>query len=158
MTKQSTQFQDTELYEEIVNRCDELCIARYLKNEVKNILKYIHTKKLLNLKTNMEEFLDYLIILNNENCRSIENLPISKEIKGDLHNSLSYFYDCDNITKKDMSLMRTKIEKNPYEVITLLQSIKWYLILTIDEFCNASPTRIDIMRYNLSKKKEVAKV
>lgn len=158
MTKQSAQFQDTELYEEIVNRCDELCIARYLKNEVKNILKYIHTKKLLNLKTNMEEFLDYLIILNNENCRSIENFPISKEIKGDLHNSLSYFYDCDNIAKKDMSLMRTKIEKNPYEVITLLQSIKWYLILTIDEFCNASPTRIDIMRYNLSKKKEVTKV
>ena len=46
-----------------------------------------------------------------------------------------------------------KIETNTYETITLMQSIKWCLILTIDEFCNASPTRVDIMRYNLWKKK-----
>jgi hypothetical protein len=38
-----------------------------------------------------------------------------------------------------------------------MQSIKWCLILTIDEFCNASPTRIDIMRYNLWKKKSETK-
>lgn len=155
MTKQSVKIQDTELYEEIINRCDELCIARYLKNEVKNILKYIHPKKLLNLKKNMAEFLDYLILLNKENCRSIESFSTWKEVKGDLHNSLWYFYDRDNVSKQDMSSIRIKIERNPYETITLLQSIKWYLILTIDEFCNASPTRIDIMRYNLSKKKEL---
>lgn len=157
MPKKSAKNSNTELYEEIANRCDELCIARYLKNEVKNILKYIHPKKLLNLKKNMNEFLDYLILLNNENCRSIEEFSTWKEIKSDLHNSISYFYDTDN-SNQDLSLIKIKIERNPYETITLLQSIKWYLILTIDEFCNASPTRIDIMRYNLSKKKEVNKV
>ena len=156
MPKKSENIQDTELYKEIVNRCDELCIARYLKNEVKNILKYIHTKKLLNLKKHLDEFLDYLVLLNRENCNSIEKFSSWKEIKWDLHNSLSYFYDCDDISNQDISLIKVKIERNPYETITLLQSIKWYLILTIDEFCNASPTRIDIMRYNLSKKKEMA--
>lgn len=156
MPQKSVKIQDTELYEEIVNRCDELCIARYLKNEVKNILKYIHPKKLLNLKKHLDEFLDYLILLNKENCNSIEKFSSWKEIKWDLHNSLSYFYDCDDISNQDISLIKVKIERNPYETITLLQSIKWYLILTIDEFCNASPTRIDIMRYNLSKKKEMS--
>ncbi len=73
MPQKSVKIQDTELYEEIVNRCDELCIARYLKNEVKNILKYIHPKKLLNLKKHLDEFLDYLVLLNRENCNSIEN-------------------------------------------------------------------------------------
>ena len=72
MPKKSENIQDTELYKEIVNRCDELCIARYLKNEVKNILKYIHPKKLLNLKKHLDEFLDYLVLLNRENCNSIE--------------------------------------------------------------------------------------
>jgi len=73
MPKKSVKESNTELYEEIVNRCDELCIARYLKNEVKNILKYIHPKKLLNLKKHLDEFLDYLVLLNKENCNSIEN-------------------------------------------------------------------------------------
>jgi hypothetical protein len=39
-----------------------------------------------------------------------------------------------------------------------MQSIKGCLILTIDEFCNASPTRIDIMRYELWKKKSKSKI
>jgi hypothetical protein len=72
MPKKSVKESNTELYEEIVKRCDELCIARYLKNEVKNILKYIHPKKLLNLKKHLDEFLDYLVLLNRENCNSIE--------------------------------------------------------------------------------------
>jgi len=156
MPQKPVKIQDIELYEEIVNRCNALCIARYLKNEVKNILKYIHPKKLLNLKKHLNEFLDYLVLLNRENCNSIEKFSSWKEIEWNLHNSLSYFYDCDNISNQDISLIKVKIERNPYETITLLQSIKWYLILTIDEFCNASPTRIDIMRYNLSKKKEMA--
>ena len=66
-----------------------------------------------------------------------------------LNNSVSYFYDYENIDKDRLSIIQKKIETNSYETITLMQSMKGYLILTIDEFCNASPTRIDIMRYNL---------
>ncbi|MBQ5945345.1 hypothetical protein IJL65_02910 [bacterium] len=62
---------------------------------------------------------------------------------------MSYFYDYQQISNKELPLIQAKIETNTYETITLMQSIKGCLILTIDEFCNASPTRIDIMRYDL---------
>ena len=95
--------------------------------------------------------------MNDENCQKIESFKEWKESKKTLNNSLSYFYDYENISKSKLSLIQSKIETNSYETITLMQSIKWCLILTIDEFCNASPTRIDIMRYNLWKKKSETK-
>ena len=146
-----------KLYNEIAKYCDWLCIARYLKNEAKSALKYFHVHKLSNIKKNLKEFSEYLIFLNTENCKKIENFEEWKERKRNLNNSISYFYDYENISDSNLSIIQNKIETNSYETITLMQSIKWCLILTIDEFCNASPTRIDIMRYNLWKKKSEAK-
>lgn len=156
MTKKNStvEKEKNELYEEIAKHCDSLHIARYLKNEAKSALKYFHNHKLSNIKKNLKEFSDYLIFLNNENCQKIEWFTTGKETKRALNNSISYFYDYENISENDILSIQNKIETNTYETITLMQSIKWCLILTIDEFCNASPTRIDIMRYNLSKKKE----
>lgn len=159
MTKnnQSIQSEKNQLYEEIAKHCDWLCIARYLKNEAKSALKYFHSHKLSNIKKNLNEFSDYLLFLNKENCQQIEKFTEWKESKRTLNNSISYFYNYENISKADLSSIQRKIETNSYETITLMQSIKWCLILTIDEFCNASPTRIDIMRYNLWKKKAKSK-
>lgn len=159
MTKkdQATKNEKDILYEEITNHCDWLCIARYLKNEAKSALKYFHVHKLSNIKKNLKEFSDYLVFLNHENCQKIENFTEWKERKRNLNNSISYFYNCENVSDSDLSSIQQKIETNTYETITLMQSIKWCLILTIDEFCNASPTRVDIMRYNLWKKKEKLK-
>jgi len=155
--KQTLKSEKDKLYEEIAQHCDKLCIARYLKNEAKSALKYFHIHKLSNIKKNLKEFSEYLIFLNTENCQKIESFEEWKESKKALNNSLSYFYDYKNISKSKLSLIQSKIETNSYETITLMQSIKWCLILTIDEFCNASPTRIDIMRYNLWKKKSETK-
>lgn len=160
MTKKPEQnitMEKDKLYEEIAKHCDSLHIARYLKNEVKSALKYFHDHKLSNIKKNINEFDDYLIFLNNQNCQKIEWFTAWKESKKVLSNSITYFYDYEDITDKELSLIQTKIETNTYETITLMQSIKWCLILTIDEFCNASPTRIDIMRYDLWKKKSKVK-
>lgn len=160
MTKKPEQnitMEKDKLYEEIAKHCDSLHIARYLKNEVKSALRYFHDHKLSNIKKNINEFDDYLIFLNNQNCQKIEWFTAWKESKKVLSNSITYFYDYEDITDKELSLIQTKIETNTYETITLMQSIKWCLILTIDEFCNASPTRIDIMRYDLWKKKSKVK-
>ena len=154
---QLKQDEKDKLYEEITKYCDWLCIARYLKNEAKNALKYFHAHKLSNIKKNLKEFSDYLMFLNSENCQKIENFTEWKERKRNLNNSLSYFYNYENISDSDLSSIQNKIETNSYETITLMQSIKWCLILTIDEFCNATPTRVDIMRYNLWKKKSQTK-
>ncbi len=156
-TKKNIDSEKEKLYTQIAKHCDWLCIARYLKNEAKNALKYFHAYKLSNIKKNLNEFSEYLLYLNDQNCQRIESFTSWKESKRALNNSVSYFYDKSNITTKESSLIQTKIETNTYETITLMQSIKWCLILTIDEFCNASPTRIDIMRYELWKKKSKSK-
>ena len=148
-----TQNEKDKLYKEIAEHCDWLCIARYLKNEAKNALKYFHEHKLSNIKKNLTEFSDYLLLLNDENCQKIQKFAEWREWRKTLNNSISYFYNNENITEEERLSIQKKIETNSYETITLMQSLKWYLILTIDEFCNASPTRIDIMRYNLWKKK-----
>ena len=155
MTKKnkSSKTERDQLYEEIAQHCDWLHIARYLKNEAKTALKYFHVHKLSNIKKNLTEFSEYLLFLNNENCKKIESFTEWKESKRSLNNSITYFYDYDNVSDSEIPSIQNKIETNSYETITLMQSIKWYLILTIDEFCNASPTRIDIIRYNLWKKK-----
>ena len=155
MTKKNQTQKDekNQLYEEIAQHCDWLPIARYLKNEAKNALKYFHSHKLSNIQKNLTEFSEYLLFLNKENCKKIENFKAWKESKRTLNNSIKYFYDYDKISESEIPSIQNKIETNSYETITLMQSIKWCLILTIDEFCNASPTRIDIMRYNLWKKK-----
>jgi hypothetical protein len=154
---QTSENKKDKIYEEIVKHCDWLCIARYLKNEAKNALKYFHAHKLSNIKKNLKEFSEYLLFLNEENCQKIENFTEWKESKRTLNNSLSYFYDYDKTSKSNLSNIQRKIETNSYETITLMQSIKGCLILTIDEFCNASPTRIDIMHYNLWIKKSKIK-
>ena len=154
---QTSENKKDKIYEEIVRHCDWLCIARYLKNEAKNALKYFHAHKLSNIKKNLKEFSEYLLFLNEENCQKIENFTEWKESKRTLNNSLSYFYDYDKTSKSNLSNIQRKIETNSYETITLMQSIKGCLILTIDEFCNASPTRIDIMHYNLWIKKSKIK-
>jgi hypothetical protein len=154
---QTSENKKDKIYEEIIKHCDWLCIARYLKNEAKNALKYFHAHKLSNIKKNLKEFSEYLLFLNEENCQKIESFTEWKESKRTLNNSLSYFYDYDKISKSNLPCIQRKIETNSYETITLMQSIKWCLILTIDEFCNASPTRIDIMHYNLWIKKSKIK-
>lgn len=155
--KQDIDTQKDKLYKEITDHCDWLRIARYLKNEAKNALKYFHAHKLSNIKKNLNEFSEYLLYLNDQNCQKINWFSAWKESKRALNNSVSYFYDYEKISNKELPIIQAKIETNTYETITLMQSIKGCLILTIDEFCNASPTRIDIMRYDLWKKKAKVK-
>lgn len=155
--KKSYEIEKKELYEEISEQCDGLHIARYLKNEAKTALKYFHVHKLSNIKRNLREFLDYLMFLNMENSQKIESFTAWREPKRELNNSLSYYYNYIDVSSENLSNVQKKIETNSYETITLMQSLKWCLILTIDEFCNASPTRIDIMRYDLDKKKSKSK-
>lgn len=149
--------QKEDLYIEISSHFDKLPIARYLKNEAKDTLKYFHKHKLTNLKNNLADFSEYLLFLNQENCQKIESFISWKETQRTLNNSISYFYENKNSTEENLNLIQSKIETNSYETIALMQSLKWCLILTIDEFCNASPTRVDIIRYELGKKKAKCK-
>jgi hypothetical protein len=64
------------------------------------------------------------MFLNTENCQKIDNFTEGKEKKRNLNNSISYFYNYENISDSDLSKIQNKIETNTYETITLMQSIK----------------------------------
>jgi hypothetical protein len=152
-TKESQPLTKQELYQEITTACDQLEIARYLKNEVKNSLQYFHTYKLENIKKNLTAFTNYLLFLNEENCRQIQALQAIAENKKEVNNTLGYFYHHAEITDKEAKEITEKIESNTYQTITLIQGIKGLLLLTIDEFCNASPTRMAINTFIREKEK-----
>ena len=47
-----------------------------------------------------------------------------------------------------------KIWENDFNLSYIMQGIKWFLVLTADEFCNASPTRMSINRMLWQKQLE----
>jgi hypothetical protein len=142
-----------EYYQHIITACEQLEIARYLKNEVKNSLQYFHAYKLGNIVTNLTAFMEYLLFLNDENCRQIQALEINIHNRKRINNTLNYFYYHPKLTDKEAEEVTEKIESNSYLAITLMQGIKGLLLLTIDEFCNASPTRMAINTFIWEKEK-----
>ena len=139
------------IYEKILKTCNRLSIAKYLKNEIKESLKYFHTYKLQNIQKNLSFLKKYLLYLNKENCKNIEELEISS-LKQHVNNQLKYFYNKSHFSKEDQIIIKKKIESNRYKMITMIRGIKGLLLLTIDEICNASPTRMDINTLLLQEK------
>lgn len=135
-----------ELLNNINKRVTSLSIAWYIKEEVNTSLKYLHRYKLRNIEKNIDSFCEYLEYLNSQNTEKINNLVEKKENK--LHNQnkdLSYFFmPQKKLSKSKERIYQKKLNDNGYELITLIQGVKGILILSIDEFCNASKTRMDI--------------
>jgi uncharacterized protein YacL (UPF0231 family) len=148
--------QKSELYQYLITACEHLAIARYLKNEVKNSLQYLHTYKLKNIKKNLTAFLEYLLFLNEKNCQQINALEYLPQQQKTMNNNLSYFYHHQDITPTEKEEITQKIESNSYQTISLMQGIKGLLLLTIDEFCNASPTRMAINEFIWQKQEKKA--
>lgn len=143
-----------ELLEKISKQINSLNIAWYIKEEVIASLRYLHWYKLKNIEKNMDSFCEYLIFLNNQNTEKIDNLCTGKwDKKESSPKELNYFFAPEKkLNKEKEKLYNKKLSENGYELLTLIQWIKWVLILSIDEFCNASKTRMDI--HNMLMKRE----
>ncbi|MDR0607504.1 MAG: hypothetical protein LBG52_04015 [Candidatus Peribacteria bacterium] len=137
----------TQLYNEIISACDQLVIARYILNEVKTSLSYFHVYKLGNIQKNLNSFLEYLLFLNDENTKHMQSLPLNEGNRRTLNHNVSYFYHHAEVTDAELADIIQKIEGNACQTITLMQGTKGLLLLTIDEFCNASPTRMSINEF-----------
>ena len=143
-----------ELLKNISKQIDSLNIAWYIKEEVVASLKYLHWYKLKNIDKNMDSFCEYLIFLNDQNTEKIDNLCIGNWNKKDSSpKELSYFFAQEKkLNKEKEKLYIKKLSENGYELLTLILWIKWVLVLSIDEFSNASKTRMDI--HNMLMKRE----
>ena len=148
-----------ELLNNINKHINSLNIAWYIKEEVTASLKYLHRYKLKNIEKNIDSFCEYLKFLNYQNTEKINNLCSNKWTnKENKNKDLSYFFVPEKKHNKEKEKQYLKkLSSNGYELLTLIQWVKWILILSIDEFCNASKTRMDIHKMLMNRETEFKK-
>lgn len=143
------------LEQDIILELKDLDIAWYILDEVKNFLKYVNHYKLANIYENMEDFKDYLIRVDNQNSMQIAQLETKEIAEENIKSDLNYYISkswiwmidqekIDSISPRDMNLSNA------------MQWIKGYIILTVDEFCNASQTRMSINKMLFQKECSMA--
>lgn len=141
--------------EKIIEEIHSLDIAWYLKEEVSSLCKYLHYYKLKNIYTNIDALKEYLHFLDHHSTKQIHALEYN-ETDNDIEGEHDLFY---YVSQKGLDLIgeqriRQKIWEDQYNLSYIMQAVKWFLLLTADEFCNASPTRMSINRILRQKKIE----
>lgn len=149
-----------ELLHTLKKKVSQLAIAWYLKEEVISSLKYLHRYKLSNIEKNWDIFCEYLLFLDLQNTDKIKKLgtKAKKTQKEKTEIDLEYFLSLEKITKQQKATYLKKIQENGYELLTLIQGMKGVLVLSIDEFCNASKTRMDIHQLLMKREPEYKKL
>jgi hypothetical protein len=137
----------TIISKNIVDEIQLLDIAGYLKQEVQEFLKYLHYYKIKNILQNIQALKEYLICLDHQNTDQIHELEYKKneEVQAGDHD-IMYYISTKGLKKIGHEKLHQKIWENDFNLNYIMQGIKGFLLLTADEFCNASPTRMSINR------------
>ncbi len=141
--------------DKIISEINQLDVAWYLKEEIDSLFKNLHYYKLKNIYDNIDALKEYLHFLDHHSTQQIHVLEydVDKEHQDSGHDIWYY------ISQKWLDLvgehkMHQKIWENDYNLSYIMQGVKWFLLLTADEFCNASPTRMSINRILWQKQME----
>lgn len=140
-----------EIIQNIMTQLEDVDVAWYLKSEVKDLLKYLHYYKIKNVYQNIDALKEYLELLDRQSSNQIHTLVYEKmkqsEIpQGGTDHDLHYYISQKWLIQVGEHKMYQKIWENDYNLNYIMQGIKWFLLLTADEFCNATPTRMSINR------------
>lgn len=113
--------QHDALAEDIMCEIINLDIAGYILQEVRDFLKYVNHYKLANIYENMEDFKDYLFMLDKQNSNQILQLEIKDEVAEDnIQSDLNYYLsNCGTKTLGDEKL--SMISKNDYNLNNIMQ-------------------------------------
>ncbi len=120
-------------------------------------MKYLHYYKIKNILQNIDALKEYLIILDQQNTDQIHELEYEKNPDvtiGD--HDIMYYISTKGLEKVGEHKIHQKIRENDFNLSYIMQGIKGFLVLTADEFCNASPTRMSINRILRQKELEKA--
>jgi hypothetical protein len=133
------------LTKQILENIENLDIAGYLKEEIAKFLWFFHVYKLNNIIVNIDFLKDYLIFLDHKSTRQIHKLDHEMIDSVDIWDRNIHYY----ISKKWLDIVwedkiKQKIWQNDYNLVSVMLWIKGFLLLTMDEFCNATPTRLSI--------------
>lgn len=142
---------------QILENVNSLDIAWYLKEEIEKSLEYFHYYKLNNILKNIEFLDDYLSFLDQKNTNQIDSLYCESVEDIDIWaHDLKYYVSNKWLDIVWEQKLKHTIVENNYNFMSIMQWIKWFLLLTIDEFCNATPVRLSIDQ--LMRNKESVKI
>ena len=135
------------LTEQIIDEISDMDIAGYLKEEIEKILWYFHYYKLKNIHKNIDFLKDYLSFLDQKNYKQMGLLQCDWDMEIEVTGHDLYYY----ISQKWLDFVwekkiKQKIWQNDYSLNSIMLGIKWFSLLTMDEFCNASPVRLSISK------------
>ena len=133
------------LMAQILEDISDLDIAGYLKEEIEKFLWFFHAYKLKNIVINIDFLKDYLIFLDHKSTRQIHQLDHEMIDIVDIWDRDIYYY----VSKKWLNVVwehkiTQKIWQNDFNLWSVMLGVKGFLLLTMDEFCNATPTRLSI--------------
>lgn len=142
---------------QILENVNSLDIAWYLKEEIEKSLEYFHYYKLNNILKNIGFLDDYLSFLDQKNTNQIDSLYCESVEDIDIWaHDLKYYVSNKWLDIVWEQKLKHTIVENNYNFMSIMQWIKWFLLLTIDEFCNATPVRLSIDQ--LMRNKESVKI
>lgn len=130
---------------QILEKINSLDVAWYLKEDVEKYLEYFHSYKLNNILKNIDFLCDYLSFLDQKNTKQIDAL--SHDFIDDIDiwaHDLNYYVSKEWLGIVWEQKLKQKIIQNDYNLNSVMLWIKWFLLLTMDEFCNATPVRLSI--------------
>lgn len=135
------------LIQSIMKKVYSLDIAGYLQQEIVELLKYLHYYKLKNIARNIDALEEYLLVLDKNNTHQIHELEYNHHLPWEkTHDNLNYFVSKSWLCKIGENKMHQRLWENEFHLQQIMSGVKWFLLLTADEFCNASPTRMSINR------------
>lgn len=134
------------VYEQLSYIIDKLSIAKYIKNETKKFIQNLNYYKLTNIKKNIDVFIKFILNLNKNNSQYIDNISTHThtKTKQKIKNQISYYYFNTNINPKDKKIIEKKIQSNYTNVINYINNNKGSLNIFLEEYGNATPTRITL--------------
>lgn len=131
----------------ILERVQQVPMAGYIFEEVEKLLDYLHYYKLRNILKNTDVLIAYLRFLDKQNHKQIKKL--FKQYKSEeeaVSGNLSHFVSMPSIEElgEENLLQLFQNKEAQHDIQNIIWSIKGLLLLTANEFCHASSTRISL--------------
>jgi len=109
----------------IVDELETLDIAGYLKQEVKDFLKYLHYYKIKNILQNIDALKEYLICLDHQNTNQIHELEYEENADMEIgEHDIFYYISVKGLEKVGEHKIHQKIQENDFNLSYIIQGIK----------------------------------
>lgn len=140
-------------WKSVIDDIDNYDVANYIKDEVKTLIDRVKDSKFDNIIFHKEFLKDFIFYMDAKNIKAIVKMIEKNEIgfceeKKNSEKKMKYFLS----TRARFSIPDDVLYHIDFDCkgfVTTIAWMKWYLLLCIDEFCNASRTRIEINKLTI---------